>query len=91
MFVASEIPRFPGFGFPDSRLPAGMAGSGPGRGVRGNLQGTKSERSKEVGQDRENPISASPAWGNTKKLSSTLATHEFFRACDTAAEPSPTS
>ena len=42
-----------------------MAGSGPGRvvSVRGSPRDTKSERSKELGQDHENPISARTVWG----------------------------
>ena len=39
--------------------------------VAGSPRRTKSGRSKELGQDRENPISASPVWGITQAFKNT--------------------
>ena len=65
-FLDSQIP-----GFPDSRPSAGMAGSRPEGGVLDGFPRhwtTEFRRSKELGQDRENTMSASPFWEMTVLL-----------------------
>ena len=70
------ISRSPDFQIPRSRPGPGLGGLGPARPLlRGgsavaprHSRTTKLVRSKELGQYRENPISASPVWGMTKTL-----------------------
>ena len=54
--------------FPEIWPGPGLTRVGPGLGQRAPAprqpRGTNLRRSKELGQDRENPISASPVWGN---------------------------
>ena len=71
-FLDFQVPRFPDF----QKSGLGQAWAGPGSEIAGSRPGgvfsaaaprqlrtTKLGRSKELGQYRENPISASPVWG----------------------------
>ena len=66
-FLDFQVPRFPDF----QKSGLGQAWAGPGPEIAGassaaapgQLLTTKLGRSKELGQYRENPISASRVWG----------------------------
>ena len=70
-FLDFQVPRFPNNEIARSRPGPGLGGLGPARPLlRGgsavaprHSRTTKSVRPKELGQYRENPISASPVWG----------------------------
>ena len=82
LFSGFQISRLPGSkildfqisGFPDSQISTWPAGRGRGTAPR-QLRTTKLVRSKELGQYRENPISASPVWGTWIFKSSTSYTY----------------
>ena len=66
IFWIRWVSKFPDFqipGFPDSRLSA----------VAGSPRGTKSGKSQELGQDRENPSSVNAVGGITENLFLALA------------------
>ena len=69
-FLASKFLDFQVLRFPEIWPGPGLTRVGPGLGQRAQSpeaprqpRGTNFRRSKELGQDRENPISASPVWG----------------------------
>ena len=77
-FLDVQVPRFPdfqksGLGQAWAELGRAWVRDSWGRGVGilaaapRQLRTTKLVRSKELGQYRENPISASPVWGIMKK------------------------
>ena len=91
-FLDFQVPRFPKSGpWPGlgHAWPIWTRSSTPPPWLRGGSWTTKCGRSKELGQYRENPISASPVWGRKTTIYWTKCLNKFIQTNTQAIDGKP--